>query len=73
MLLNVPGFAPAWETAKAEAHNEMGEEESGRSAPKRMFARLFGGGTANAAVGALPNREGNHSGHDSDAKVTTEN
>src|SRR3982751_2358880 len=23
MLLNVPGFAPAWETAKTEAHNEL--------------------------------------------------
>lgn len=46
MLINVPGFAPAWETAKTEAHNELAEEESGRSAPKRLFSRLFGGGGA---------------------------
>ncbi len=51
MLLNVPGFAPAWETAKTEAHGELAEEEAGRSAPKRIFARLFGGGNA-----ALPAR-----------------
>ena len=51
MLLNVPGFAPALETAKSEAHNELAEEEAGRSAPKRIFARLFGG-SGNAALPA---------------------
>ena len=56
MLLSVPGFAPAWETAKTEAHNELAEEESGKSAPKRIFARLFGGGSSQAA---LPSRDGN--------------
>lgn len=54
MLINVPGFAPAWETAKSEAHSELVEEESGKSAPKRIFARLFGGGTSEKV--ALPAR-----------------
>ena len=54
MLISVPGFAPAWETAKSEVHCELVEEESGRSAPKRIFARLFGGGDK---VAALPSRE----------------
>jgi predicted phage tail protein len=69
MLLNVPGFAPAWETAKTEAHNELAEEETGKSAPKRIFARLFGGGQA-----ALPGRESASNGsHESEsAKVTSE-
>ena len=49
MLLTVPGFAPAWETAKSEAHHELAGEEAGTSAPKRIFARLFGGG-GNAAL-----------------------
>lgn len=53
MLIQVPGFAPAWETAKSAAHNELAEEEAGRSAPKRLFSRLFGGG----AAAALPARE----------------
>jgi hypothetical protein len=63
MLINVPGFAPAWETAKSEAHNELAEEEAGRSAPKRLFSRLFGGG---AAVGALPGRDESKSSTDSE-------
>lgn len=53
MLISVPGFAPAWETAKSEAHLELVEEENGRNAPKRIFSRLFGGG----APVALPSRE----------------
>jgi predicted phage tail protein len=63
MLINVPGFAPAWETAKTEAHNELAEEEAGRSAPKRLFSRLFGGGQA---THALPAREEVKSGSDGD-------
>src|SRR6186997_503391 len=52
MLIAVPGFAPAWETAKSEAHVELAEEEAGRSAPKRLFSRLFGG----SSTAALPSR-----------------
>lgn len=54
MLIGVPGFAPAWETAKGEAHHEMLEEEAGKSAPQRLFSRLFGGASA---VNALPARD----------------
>lgn len=63
MLVQVPGFAPAWETAKADAHTELMEEESGRSAPRRIFSRLFGGGGVNQqGQQALPGRgeEGRH-------------
>jgi hypothetical protein len=60
MLMQVPGFAPAWETAKGEAHTELMEEESGRSAPRRIFSRLFGGGGTTTA--ALPQR-GDQTGH----------
>lgn len=73
MLLSVPGFAPAWETAKSEARCEMTEEESGKTSPKRIFARLFGSSHNQAA--ALPAREGTvtngaHEGEHS--KATTE-
>jgi hypothetical protein len=64
MLVQVPGFAPAWETAKAEAHTELMEEESGRSAPRRIFSRLFGGG---ASGPALPQR-GEATGHANDVE-----
>ena len=52
MLISAPGFAPAWETAKSDAHHELSEEESGRSQPKRIFSRLFGGGGTTAALPA---------------------
>jgi hypothetical protein len=58
MLINVPGFAPAWETAKSEAHLELAEEESGRSAPKRLFSRLFGGSSGTAALPAARSDDG---------------
>jgi cell division protein FtsB len=60
MLIQVPGFAPAWETAKSAAHNELSDEEAGRSAPKRLFSRLFGGGSG--ATVALPAREAREEG-----------
>lgn len=44
MILSAPGFAPAWEIAKGEAHAELVDEESGRSIPKRVFSMLFGAG-----------------------------
>ena len=55
MLINAPGFAPAWETAKNDAHNELSEEEAGKSQPKRGFLGLFGGRAQ--AQSALPVRE----------------
>src|ERR1700712_3652831 len=66
MLVQVPGFAPAWETAKAESHTELMEEEGGRSAPRRIFSRLFGGGgSGNAALPGRPEDMAKHPG-DSD-------
>src|SRR5579862_3315523 len=59
MLINAPGFAPAWETAKSEAHSELAEEEAGKAAPKRIFARLFGGGSTTTAA-LTSGRDGNH-------------
>ena len=41
MLVSVPGFAPAWDSAKNAAHTEIVDEEAGRSLPKRVFAKLF--------------------------------
>lgn len=41
MIVNAPGFAPAWETAKSEAAHDMEEEEKGKSIPKRILSRFF--------------------------------
>lgn len=48
MLVGVPGFAPAWENAKAESARELEAEEHGRSLPQRVFTRLFGAGPQKA-------------------------
>lgn len=45
MTLQAPGFAGAWEAAKAAAIEELTAEDQGRSLPKRIFTRLFGTST----------------------------
>lgn len=52
MMINAPGFAPAWEIAKSIAHAQMEEEERGNSFPQRIFRKLIGGGSAQTQ--ALP-------------------
>ena len=52
LLVNIPGFAAAWENAKAAALAEIAEEDAGRSLPKRVFSRLFG--TTSPQKDALP-------------------
>jgi hypothetical protein len=70
MLINAPGFAPAWETAKSDAHNDLADEEAGKAAPKRIFSRLFGGGGSTTA--ALPNRDSNHASESEAARSGAE-
>ncbi len=43
MVLNAPGFAQAWESAKDAAHAELLEEERGNSLPRRIFRKFFAG------------------------------
>ncbi len=45
MNVNAPGFAGAWESAKARALEEIQAEESGQSIPKRIYRKFFKGGT----------------------------
>ena len=42
MVMQAPGFAAAWETAKSDAATELEAEDQGRSLPKRLFSRLLG-------------------------------
>lgn len=44
MLLNAPGFAPAWEMAKSQAQSQIETEEKGMSFPQKIFRKLTGGG-----------------------------
>jgi hypothetical protein len=50
MMINAPGFAPAWELAKHNATAQLTEEERGNSLPQRLFRKLIGGGTPSQAV-----------------------
>jgi cell division protein FtsB len=43
MTVAAPGFAAPWEQAKQAAHQELAEEESGKTIPRRLFQRFFGG------------------------------
>jgi hypothetical protein len=52
MVVNIPGFAGPWESAKHDALLEIQGEEAGQSLPKRVFARLFP--TPQEKTAALP-------------------
>ena len=43
MTVAAPGFASPWEQAKQAAWQELGEEETGKTAPRTLFQRFFGG------------------------------
>lgn len=42
MTIAAPGFAAPWEQAKQAAHQEMADEDAGKSTPRRLFQRFFG-------------------------------
>lgn len=50
MMINAPGFAPAWETAKENAISIIEDEEQGKRAPKKIFKKLFKGGAGGREV-----------------------
>ena len=54
MMINAPGFAGAWETAKSAAAEDVAEEDAGKSMPKRIFRKFFGKGGVVKDVEALP-------------------
>lgn len=53
MMINAPGFAPAWELAKSAALNQLDSEEKGTSFPQKIFRKLIGSGS-NGSSSALP-------------------
>lgn len=52
MVLNAPGFAPAWEKAKEGALAEIENEEAGKSLPRRIFKKFFSRGGSSIEVDA---------------------
>lgn len=62
MMINAPGFAGAWETAKSAAMAEVNSEERGESLPRKIFRKLAG------STKALPDhREAEDSGEDEES------
>lgn len=53
MMINAPGFAPAWEMAKSQALGQLETEERGMSFPQKIFRKLLGPG-GNGSTTALP-------------------
>jgi hypothetical protein len=63
MMINAPGFAPAWELAKHNALGQLTEEERGNSLPQRLFRKLIGGGAGgvqNLPSEATASKNGSH-------------
>lgn len=53
MLINAPGFAPAWEMAKSQALSQIETEEKGMSFPQKIFRKLIGPGSNGSSPSAL--------------------
>ncbi|GEP43508.1 hypothetical protein [Brevifollis gellanilyticus] len=51
MMINAPGFAPAWELAKASAMSQLESEEKGSSFPQKIFRKLIGSGSGSNGTG----------------------
>src|SRR4051812_18430898 len=72
MMINAPGFAPAWEIAKSQALSQLEAEERGNSFPQRMFRALVGTGPQVAvpaeASASTTSKNGAH-GTNSDSKM----
>tara|TARA_B100000900_G_C20531210_1_gene696405 strand:- start:785 stop:1270 length:486 start_codon:yes stop_codon:yes gene_type:complete len=57
MVMNAPGFPAAWETAKANAADEIANELAGKSMPKRILKKLFRRGTSNGGQESLESKQ----------------
>jgi hypothetical protein len=70
MMVNAPGFAGAWESAKAASHDELVEEERGKSLPKKIFRKFFRSDASPVgAVAALETSGGSGSSRNSEGSA----
>lgn len=61
MMINAPGFAPAWEMAKSQAAASLQSEETGQSFPQKIFRKLLGSSSSTAGTSASAESSGNGS------------
>jgi regulator of replication initiation timing len=68
MMMNAPGFAPAWEMAKSQAAASLQTEETGQSIPQRIFRKLLG--TSSSGGAATSGGDASTAGKNADAGAT---
>lgn len=69
MMINAPGFAPAWEMAKTQALSSIESEERGMSFPQKIFRRLLGPVTSGTTA-AIPDQSTAAAGSKHEGGVT---
>jgi hypothetical protein len=70
MMMNAPGFAPAWEMAKSQAASSLQLEETGQSLPQRIFRKLLGTSTSGSNATPAGDAASASSGKNSDVGAT---
>jgi hypothetical protein len=69
MMINAPGFAPAWEMAKTQAMSQLETEEKGMSFPQKIFRKLLGPSSGGNQASLAESSAGMGSGSKSDVAV----
>lgn len=69
MMINAPGFAPAWEMAKSQAMSQLETEEKGMSFPQKIFRKLLGPSSSGNQATLAESSTGLNSGSKSDVAV----
>ena len=65
MYVTAPGFSAAWENAKSAALEEVEEEESGKSIPRKLFRKFFSASNKGNSQQLLSTSENNPSDEES--------
>ncbi len=61
MYVTAPGFSAAWENAKTAALEEVEEEESGKSIPRKLFRKFFSASNKGSSQQLLSTSDSNPS------------
>jgi hypothetical protein len=71
MMINAPGFAPAWEMAKSQAMSQLETEEKGMSFPQKIFRKLLGPSSSSGNQTAQADASAGQGGSKSDLGLSS--